>query len=140
MNGGSIVRLAWNILLSKTARELSNLCFHCVCIWPRKNLHIWQRSSPCWPTTYNHELSILKKIWGMHAWEWVRAATVWAHYRRSAMEYRLVTHGTWVKSTSNEASWEIDQKRKEIRRKIIDHQLREMEIRDSENWGWICDG
>lgn len=32
----------------------------------------------------------------------------YAHYRRNATEYRLVTHGTWVKSTSNEASWETD--------------------------------
>lgn len=33
---------AWNIFYYRAARKMiavSNLCFHCVCIWPRKNLH-----------------------------------------------------------------------------------------------------
>lgn len=36
----------------------------------------------------------------------------YAHYRCNATEYRLVTHGTWVKSTNNEALWETDQREK----------------------------
>lgn len=37
----------WNIFYYRAARKMiavSNLCFHCVCIWPRKNLHTGARS------------------------------------------------------------------------------------------------